>query len=691
MQLYKGTLLQGGKYRIEKVLGQGGFGITYLATQDILNRKVAIKEFFFKEFCEREDGTNTITLGTQSNKATVEKFLKKFIKEAQTISALHHPNIVQIHDIFRENNTAYYVMEYIDGKSLGDIVKTQGALPETKAVEIINKVAVALDYIHTKNINHLDVKPNNIMVRHNDGEVILIDFGVAKQYDEETKEGTTTTPVGISHGYSPSEQYKRNGVSSFSPESDIYSLGATLYKMVTGITPPEAIEVAQEGLPEMPSHISDACKSVIRKSMMLNKADRPHNIAQFIDILNTKTQEFKSFVEEDIELTTPIVDEDMQIKKDSSNEHLSIPQKNSSRKNKSHKRIYLGITTIFCLAIVGFSLYKFCRKTYDIAIPVKNGINIEMMKVEAGTFKMGATSEMDVGDSSEKPVHQVTLTKDYYIGKYEVTQALWKAVMGSNPSFFKGDNLPVESVSWDDCQEFINKLNSLTGRNFRLPTEAEWEYAARGGKKSRGYKYSGSNNDDNVAWNYHNSDQNTHPVGTKQANELGIYDMSGNVMEWCQDWYGSYSCSPQTNPTGVTSGSKRVYRGGDFSSIPGACWPSCRYSMIPNERNAYGYDRVGLRLVLYIEEKENTKLSMPVVEKKIKVKRDSTSDILLIPQKKSGIDSKKNKAKSPKPKETKEEKQHKHYFIFDRNKPIDVIKEQLSDSIKDSAPKFGLG
>ena len=318
MQLIRGILLQGGKYRIEKVLGQGGFGITYLATQDILNRKVAIKEFFFKEFCEREDGINTITLGTQSNKATVEKFLKKFIKEAQTISALHHPNIVQIHDIFRENNTAYYVMEYIDGRSLGDIVKIQGALPETKAVEIIKKVAVALDYIHAKNINHLDVKPNNIMVRHNDGEVILIDFGVAKQYDETTKEGTTTTPVGISHGYSPSEQYKRNGVSSFSPESDIYSLGATLYKLVTGITPPEAIEVAQEGLPEMPSHISDACNSVIRKSMMLNKADRPHNIAQFLDILNTKTQQKPaSFLEsavpveeKTIELTMPIVEKE---------------------------------------------------------------------------------------------------------------------------------------------------------------------------------------------------------------------------------------------------------------------------------------------------------------------------------------------------------------------------------------------
>lgn len=297
MHLKSGTLLQGGKYRIESMLGQGGFGITYLATQDILDRKVAIKEFFFKEYCEREGDTNTITLGTQSNKATVERFLKKFIKEAKTISSLHHPNIIQIHDIFRENNTAYYVMEFIDGVSLGEMVKTKGALPESVAVEYIKKTADALSYIHARNINHLDVKPNNIMLRNSDGEIVLIDFGVAKQYDETTKEGTTTTPVGISHGYSPSEQYKRNGVSSFSPESDIYSLGATLYKLVTGITPPEAIEVAQEGLPPISSTISEACQATIKRSMKLNKADRPHNIAEFVEILTPQIKEPEIIVE----------------------------------------------------------------------------------------------------------------------------------------------------------------------------------------------------------------------------------------------------------------------------------------------------------------------------------------------------------------------------------------------------------
>ena len=231
-----------------------------------------------------------------------------------------------------------------------------------------------------------------------------------------------------------------------------------------------------------------------------------------------------------------------------------------------------------------------------ISIPVKNGISIEMVKVEAGTFMMGATSEMQAPYRWEKPVHQVTLTNDYYMGKYEVTQALWEAVMDSNPSYFKGDNLPVETVSWNDCQEFISKLNSMTGRKFRLPTEAEWEYAARGGKKSRSYQYSGSSNISDVAWYDGNSGSKTHPVGTKQANELGIYDMTGNVWEWCQDWYGSYSSSSQTNPTGAVSGAHRVYRGGSWDFYAGRCRLSYRRYGTPDYRNSI----LGLRLALSV-------------------------------------------------------------------------------------------
>ena len=231
-----------------------------------------------------------------------------------------------------------------------------------------------------------------------------------------------------------------------------------------------------------------------------------------------------------------------------------------------------------------------------ISIPVKNGINIDMVRVEAGTFTMGATAEMEDPNDNEKPTHRVTLTNDYYIGKYEVTQALWQTVMGNNPSMFKGDNLPVEQVSWDDCQEFISKLNHITGKMFRLPTEAEWEYAARGGNKSRGYQYSGSNNLSDVAWIRDNSGKKTHAVGTKQPNELGIYDMSGNVWEWCQDWFGKYKRSSQVNPTGANSGSGRVLRGDGWFSFSFARLgrSSCRYCYTPD----YSVNHLGLRLVL---------------------------------------------------------------------------------------------
>ena len=186
------------------------------------------------------------------------------------------------------------------------------------------------------------------------------------------------------------------------------------------------------------------------------------------------------------------------------------------------------------------------------------------------------------GYSWEKPIHQVTLTKGYYIGETEVTQELWTAVMGSNPSYFSGNTqFPVECVSWNDCQTFIAKLNALTDETFRLPTEAQWEYAARGGNKSNGFLYSGSNTIDDVAWYYEDPVSKSHPVKTKAPNELGIYDMSGNIWEWCSDWYGEYSSAAQTDPAGSSTGSYRVCRGGSWGSYAASCRVANRTSYTP--------------------------------------------------------------------------------------------------------------
>ena len=219
-------------------------------------------------------------------------------------------------------------------------------------------------------------------------------------------------------------------------------------------------------------------------------------------------------------------------------------------------------------------------------VETAKGINLKMIYVEGGTFAMGSNS----GESDEKPIHNVTLDS-YYIGETEITQAQWRAVMGSNPSYYKGDNRPVEYVSWNDAQEFCKKLSELTGKRYVLPTEAQWEYAARGGNQSKGYTYSGSNNIDEVA--KYDSNGGHSKVKSKKPNELGIYDMSGNVWEWCSDWYGSYSSSSQTNPQGPISGSRRVLRGGSWNYFASYCRVANRYYYSPS----YTYYYYGFRVV----------------------------------------------------------------------------------------------
>lgn len=290
MELLTGTTLQQGKYRIVRTLGRGGFGITYLAEQVLAKRMVCIKEFFPKDYYKRDDDSRHITLSSDGFGETMGRFKDKFLKEAQLIAALDHPNIIRIHDLFEENGTAYYVMEYIDGESLHSLVSRRGALSEADAKGYIEQLAAALSHIHAHDIAHLDVKPGNIMVQAKDNRAVLIDFGLSKHYDVGGAQ-TSSTPVGISHGYAPMEQYQTGGVSTFSPGTDIYSMGATLYFLTVGKTPPTAAVVGEDGLGVLPSHLSESTRIAIEHAMQPRRKDRPASVEEFLSLLDGASED----------------------------------------------------------------------------------------------------------------------------------------------------------------------------------------------------------------------------------------------------------------------------------------------------------------------------------------------------------------------------------------------------------------
>lgn len=283
-ELHANTSLQNRRYAIQKTLGQGGFGITYLAYDNVNRKQVAIKEFFMKELCNRNGKNHHMSVPSTGSRKLVDKFRAKFLKEANTIANLSHPNIIKIHDIFEENATAYYAMEYISGGSLADLLEKEPEkrFCEVDALHYLRQVAGALNYIHMLGINHLDIKPDNIL--NDNGRAVLIDFGVAKRYDNDGHQ-TSTTPVGLSHGYAPLEQYKSGGVAEFSPATDIYSLGATLYKLITGQTPPDANDVLENGLPDIEDMMSTQCADAIKKAMRSKRAYRQQSIDEFLNML----------------------------------------------------------------------------------------------------------------------------------------------------------------------------------------------------------------------------------------------------------------------------------------------------------------------------------------------------------------------------------------------------------------------
>ena len=297
---------------------------------------MAIKELFPKDYCDRDKDTSHVTLGTKSATDLVQRLKTKFLKEVRNIAKLDHPGIVRIHTAFEENNTAYYVMDYIEGENLSEIVQRGGPLPEQQAIEYIEKVGEALQYIHARRINHLDIKLANIMIRREDDRPILIDFGLSKQYDTEGLQ-TSTTPTGISHGYAPTEQYNNGGVKEFSPQTDVYSLAATLYFLLSGVVPPQTTKLIDEDLTFPPS-IPASLIAPISKGMATSRKQRCESVSQFIAEITRSEDTLIDF--EPAEPVKPHPSESQQ------------PQKEKAKKKGGAKK-WIGIVAIVAIVVAG--------------------------------------------------------------------------------------------------------------------------------------------------------------------------------------------------------------------------------------------------------------------------------------------------------------------------------------------------
>jgi len=562
-----GTLLHNGSYRIVRYISSGGFGNTYEAEHITFGDRVAIKELFISGICSRHTDKLNVTISVAENRLPFEMQKRKFFKEAVRLHRLNHPNIVRVSDVFEQNGTAYYVMDYIDGESLSTRMKRQGhPYTEEEVRHYMRPVMEALSYVHQQGLLHLDLKPGNIMVEAETDNPILIDFGASKQFEsEDGKSLSSSSVMAWTPGYAPSEQMEQ-AFHKFGSWTDVYALGGTMLCMLTGSTPPSPTDIIDEGLPELP-RVSSEMTAAIESAMNPFRKKRCQTMEALAAILAPKGVKHSEGIHS-------VADSDETIIANAT----FVPDVEE---------------TVISKPYLTPQIKKWESSISSFQKELIQSLINNMVLIEGGTFLMGSDIGQSEAENDEKPIHQVTLSS-YYLGIYPVSQAEWLGIMGDNPSAHKEDNLPVENVSWEACQKFILELKKITGLEFRLPTEAEWEFAARGGNAREGFLYSGSNNPNNVAWYLLNSQGITKPISRKFANELGLYDMSGNVWEWCQDWYAPYINKEQYNPNGPITGEQRVLRGGCCCTEENCCRVAYRSCNLPFLSNSL----TGLRLAL---------------------------------------------------------------------------------------------
>ena len=559
-----GQLLKKGQYEIIDTLGQGGFGITYLAQDHKRKKQVAIKSLnvsFLKQRYRDKYG-NTEGFGE-----FLAEEQDKFNTEAMVLATFDHPHIVKVYpELFQENGLSCMVMEYVKGKNLEQYLYANGVFSESAGLEIIKGIGEALIYIHGRNYLHRDIKPANILLRESDNKAILIDFGLAREvnFAELMSLTNAKTPV-----FAPPEQFENR--SNFTPALDIYALAATLYVIIAVHEPPFIplpspylnakimldMKMAIEPPQKYNSQISQKVNDAILKGMELDYQNRPQSITEWFTFLGIQSQNnhLKTFTFEVV----------------------TTNAKGSIINKRNHSANYF---------------------VEDLG----NGVKLEMVEIPAGTFYMGSPENEEGRYDSESPQHQVTVPS-FFVGKYPLTQAQYQAIIGNNPAYFKGNNRPVECVSWNNAVKFCQKLSQKTGKNYKLPSEAQWEYACRAGTTTPFYFGEGItpdlvNYDGDYAYAAAPKGQDigqTTDVGIFPPNAFGLYDMHGNVWEWCEDDLQENYINAPINGSALINlnVTRKMLRGGSWFNYPDHCRSAYRY----NFNFAYKNSNIGFRVM----------------------------------------------------------------------------------------------
>lgn len=552
------------RYTLEKLIGVGGFADVWKAVDNTTHSTVALKIYTNLD----DDGINDLS------------------EEYTRMQNLNHTNILKADHFDRDGNIPYLVMKFCGGGSLD---KKIGRMENEDVLKVIKDMASGLSYLHQCNIVHQDIKPANILIDDSSGTpvYVLSDFGISSKTKTRLSHSVNQKNQGTSmtEAYAPPEKFSSKKEDRRPDrKGDIFSFGISIYELVTGGLPFDELSTGRQlqyddAEVDFDDIEDETIRDIVERCMEPNKEDRP-SAEDILDLLDGKGSR-----------------KPRRGSGHNSRKTVRVPNAGDSDNASNANFKWIILSVIIIVAALAFYMVMPESQTEEASTEYKqvvdtfsiNGVIMEMVKIPGGSFNMGCTDPNDTdADANEKPAQKRTVS-DFYMGKYEVTQKLWFAVMNSNPSTTINDNYPVNNVSWDDCQLFIQRLNAITGRNFRLPTETEWEYAAKvipnpdGTPSTKYSKYAGGNDPDACAW-YASGDTASngsallHAVGKKKANAFGLYDMSGNVIEWCQDLYTNYGTG-----TPEIDQKQRVLRGGyydsSYSSIRCTSRGSCESSM----------------------------------------------------------------------------------------------------------------